>query len=263
MARIRTLKPEYWTDEKMSLLDPLTRLVFLALVSLADDAGRLIDNVKLLDGQMFPNTDDSCEEALETLARLSRITRYRSASGQPLIQVAKWADHQRVDHPSAKVLPAPPADATAQPVVRPILPQTELASSRKSRENLATGSRDTRASTLDLGPRNNGAQKRAPKYPNFSSEMCDRLYTAWSALGRPEYSAFRGAFGRLFPEKPPYTIEQLEAAIAAYISDAKAEDQAKYATPRAFVDRVQHYVEMTTPLAERDPARAFALGVAS
>lgn len=269
MARIRTLKPEYWTDEKLSLLDPLTRLVFLALVSLADDAGRLIDNIKLLDGQIFPNTDDTCEESLDTLARLSRITRYRSASGQPLIQIVKWSDHQRVDHPSSKVLPAPPAGATAQPVVRPILPQSEPASSRKSREILATSSRDPRASTLDLGPRTkehssarSRVGKKEPKYPHFSSAVCDRLYAAWGALGKPRYSAFRTAFAPLFPESPPYTVEQLERAIDACISEAKADGGVKYVTPDGFVARVQYWIDQTTPIAQRDPARAFELGVA-
>ena len=145
MPRIRTLKPEYWTDEKMSLLDPLTRLVFLALVSLADDAGRLIDNVKLLDGQVFPNTDDSCGESLDTLAKLSRIIRYRARSGQALIQIAKWEQHQKVDHPSKVVLPAPTQED---------IDKSELIhGSDDPREILARQSRDSRASTLDLGPR--------------------------------------------------------------------------------------------------------------
>lgn len=107
MARIRTLKPEFWGDEKLSRLDPLTRLVFLGLMSLADDAGRLVDNVKALDGQLFPATDDSCANALATLAELSRITRYESESGQRLIQVANWHRHQKVDKPSRYTLPAP------------------------------------------------------------------------------------------------------------------------------------------------------------
>lgn len=113
MPRIRTIKPEFWADEKLSLLDPLTRLTFLGLVSMADDAGRLVDNVKLLDGQLFPATDDTCAEPLETLARIGRIIRYRSESGQELIQVANWQRHQRVDNPSKYNLPGPP-DGLAQ-----------------------------------------------------------------------------------------------------------------------------------------------------
>jgi hypothetical protein len=108
MARIRTLKPEFWTDEKLALYPPLTRLVFLGLISQADDAGRLVDNVKLLDGLLFPYTDDTCADALADLASTGRILRYRSDSGQALIQIVNWTKHQNVQKPSKYTLPAPP-----------------------------------------------------------------------------------------------------------------------------------------------------------
>jgi hypothetical protein len=107
MARIRTLKPEFWTDEKLALHPPLTRLVFLGLISQADDAGRLVDNVKLLDGLLFPYTDDTCGPALDELAATGRLTRYRSESGQPLIELTNWTKHQKVQKPSKYTLPGP------------------------------------------------------------------------------------------------------------------------------------------------------------
>jgi hypothetical protein len=150
VARIRTIKPEFWTDEKMSLLDVTTRLVFLGLISLADDAGRLVDNVKLLDGQLFPNTDDSCRDALDTLARMSRITRYRTSSGQPLLQITKWESHQKVDKPSKYVLPGP-SEVGSQVVESKTLNKAEEPS-RESRDESPEESRESRAPTLDLVP---------------------------------------------------------------------------------------------------------------
>lgn len=145
MARIRTIKPEFWADEKLAPLDPLTRLVFLGLISQADDAGRLLDNVKLLDGLLFSETDDTCREALDTLARLSRVIRYTSESGQKIIQITKWDEHQRVDRPGKNVLPPPPAEVVTRTMVDN--------HSQEPREEVATPSRNTRAPTLDLGPR--------------------------------------------------------------------------------------------------------------
>jgi hypothetical protein len=149
MARIRTIKPEFWTDEKLSLLDPLVRLVYLGLISQADDAGRLLDNVKLLDGMLFPNTDDSCRDALDTLARLSRVSRYRTSNGQSIIQIVKWEQHQKVDNPSKHVLPGPEHAVLVQPPV----PPKDTPSPRNPRETLATLSRDPSVTTLDHGPR--------------------------------------------------------------------------------------------------------------
>ena len=127
MARIRTIKPEFWGDEKLAPLAPIDRLVFLGLISMADDAGRLVDNIKAIDGFLFPESDDSSRDSLDILARLSRVFRYESDSGQGIIQVANWLKHQKVDRPSRYVLPPP-------------------------RENVASISRDTRAPILDLGP---------------------------------------------------------------------------------------------------------------
>lgn len=145
MARIRTIKPEYWSDEKLAPLDPLTRLVFLGLISHADDAGRLIDSVKQLDGLLFPFTDDTCSGALEILARLSRVSRYTSESGQPLIQIVGWTRHQRVDKPAKYTLPPPSPEVHKEHV--------DTKPSREPRENVATISRsDLRPTTYDHGP---------------------------------------------------------------------------------------------------------------
>lgn len=107
MARIRTLKPEFWQDEKLGLCPPIVRLVFLGLISQSDDAGRLFDNPKMLDGLLFPATSDTCAPALGLLAKLGRILRYQSSSGQRLIQIVGWERHQKVKNPSVYNLPAP------------------------------------------------------------------------------------------------------------------------------------------------------------
>lgn len=148
MARIRTLKPEFWADEKLAPLPPIDRLVFLGLISQADDAGRLVDNPRLLNGALFPETDDDCRQSLDTLARIGRILRYESASGQRLIQIANWKRHQRVDNPAKYTLPAPQSEVLTQPSV------TE--SSREPSEDRATVSRsDLRPTTEDLRTPNN------------------------------------------------------------------------------------------------------------
>ena len=102
MARIRTIKPEFWQDEKLAPLDPLTRLVFLGLISQADDAGRLVDSVRLIDGLLFPMTDDTCAEALVKLHDLGVIERGVTASGQRVIQIVNWDKHQKVEKPNLK-----------------------------------------------------------------------------------------------------------------------------------------------------------------
>ena len=112
MARIRTIKPEFWHDEKLGPLAPLTRLVFLGLVSMADDAGRLLDNGKVIDAFIFPYTDDTAGSAVDELWMLGRIERGVTDSGQRVIQITNWT-HQKVDHPNLKAALPPLTTVTA------------------------------------------------------------------------------------------------------------------------------------------------------
>jgi hypothetical protein len=72
---------------------------------MADDAGRLVDNIKSIDGFIFPESDDTSRGSLDSLARSSRIRRYQSASGQRIIEITNWKRHQKVDKPAKYVLP--------------------------------------------------------------------------------------------------------------------------------------------------------------
>lgn len=120
MARIRTVKPEFWQDEKLAPLRPIDRLVFLGLISQADDAGRLVDSVRLLDGLLFPQTTDSCADSLEILAGLGVIERGRTASGQPIIQITGWKQHQRIDKPNLRQALPPIAPTQRQHTPEPV-----------------------------------------------------------------------------------------------------------------------------------------------
>lgn len=112
MPRIRTVKPEFWADEKLGPMDPVTRLVFLALISLADDAGRLLDSVKQLDGAIFPYTSDTCRRSLDELVATGRVQRGCTKSGQRVLQLVNW-HHQKIDKPNLRNALPPIVEASA------------------------------------------------------------------------------------------------------------------------------------------------------
>ena len=99
MARIRTIKPEFWGDEKLAPMAPITRLVFLGLISMADDRGRLTDSVKRVDAFVFPETDDTAGPSLHELAKNGRIRRGLTSSGQRIIEITNWR-HQKIERPN-------------------------------------------------------------------------------------------------------------------------------------------------------------------
>lgn len=108
MARIRTIKPEFPHSESMGRVSREARLCFILLWTIADDAGRLRGNSRMLASLLYPYDDDAKKHIDSWLDQLSSegcIARYE-VDGTNYIQVLKWAEHQKIDKPSASKLPA-------------------------------------------------------------------------------------------------------------------------------------------------------------
>ena len=67
MSRIRTIKPEFFLDDELAELTPLTRLIFIGLWTLADCEGRLEDRPKRIRAQLHPFDDDDTDAMLQAL----------------------------------------------------------------------------------------------------------------------------------------------------------------------------------------------------
>lgn len=213
MARIRTTKPEFWADEKLAPQPAITRLVYMGLWSMADDAGRIVDSVKQIDAFLFPETEDSSRESLDTLTELKRIVRGRTASGQPVIQIVNW-HHQKIDHPNMKA---------ALPPITGYKPPKPKKASRKAREQFANDSREDRdglatlsvppTSTSDLRPvpgppsgNGTGTGDQGPK-PARRPEPSPRLRgTAPAANGTSKCGSCDGRHGFHSPDCPTRSV---------------------------------------------------------
>jgi hypothetical protein len=240
MARIRTLKPEFWQDEKLSPCDPLTRLVFLGLVSLADDAGRLVDNLRLIDAQIFPNTSDTAHEALMRLSGMGRIRRGITGSGQRIIEIVNWSRHQRIQHPNLKGALPEIVEEQALPVPHEPL----MNDSRGAHEPLTHHTNDQRpvpttSTSTNSAPRKRAAPGEGPKFPHFPMPLCLDMHALWvSKFGAVTVPVFRKEFGPLFtiaeadrPTTAPTNAELL-AALKSYVDLAPMGDGATFATVR-------------------------------
>lgn len=107
MARIRTIKPEFPHSESMGNVSRDARLTFIQLWTLADDAGRLRGNSRMLASLLFPYDDDAkdlIEGWLTELERENCVQRY-SIEGASYLQVCNWLKHQKIDKPSPSKLP--------------------------------------------------------------------------------------------------------------------------------------------------------------
>lgn len=117
MPRIRTVKPEFWFDQKMACLSIPARLVFIGLLNHADDAGRFAADLRLVKGAIFPLNDDiTLDDIRRWLDELSSNTRVRlyENDGTEYGDIPKFNKHQKIDKPSPSRRP-PFDDPSSKP----------------------------------------------------------------------------------------------------------------------------------------------------
>ena len=105
MARIRSIKPEFFLDDELADLDPLARLLFVGLWTQADRAGRLKDKPVRIKAAVLPYDDCDCDALLDDLQVAGFIIRYEVGSSR-YIQVVNFETHQRFNNESDSVIPA-------------------------------------------------------------------------------------------------------------------------------------------------------------
>lgn len=108
MARIRTIKPEFWTDEKIVELPFEARLFFVGLWNFADDNGRLWNEPIQLKMRIFPADAVDVADLIDLLEASGLLFTYNDDQGRSVLEIAHFTDHQRISHPSASKIPAPP-----------------------------------------------------------------------------------------------------------------------------------------------------------
>lgn len=103
MARIRTIKPEFWTSEQVVECSPIARLLFVGLWNFSDDGGRHPASVKRVKMEIFPGDDFTHADIGEWLAELlhNGLIQAYTVDNQQFWQITGW-HHQRIDKPTFK-----------------------------------------------------------------------------------------------------------------------------------------------------------------
>lgn len=109
MGRIRTIKPEFWEDDKVGELSFGARLVFIGSWNLADDAGRVRWSPDYINASLFMYDRLTTKKVAALMAEVEAqglVVPYE-ARNQRLAYVPGW-DHQRIDKPQPARFPPPP-----------------------------------------------------------------------------------------------------------------------------------------------------------
>jgi hypothetical protein len=196
MARIRTIKPEFFTSEDIVSLSPLARILYIALWCESDKEGRLLWKPRTFKMRYLPA--DSCDiEALCAELVSGGLVRLY---GEGLAYIPAFTMHQHINpRESASQLPAPAEKVTRQARV----------GDASARDSDAQGGREGKGkerNTRDASVEPDGFDAFWAAYPNKRSKQ--DASKAWAKLKPSE--ALRGTI---------HAALQVQAKSASWLKD--------------------------------------------
>lgn len=137
MARKRMLDPSLWDSETFGALSFGARILWIGIISNADDEGRIKASEAYLRANVFRYDDPDSLSVHEWLSELSvseALVLYE-VSGHAYAYLPKWLEYQKINRPSKSKLPPPP-ECLTEPSLSP-----------HSEENRSEGNRSTAESS--------------------------------------------------------------------------------------------------------------------
>jgi hypothetical protein len=184
VARIRTIKPEFFTSEDIVELSAFARLLYIAIWCEADKEGRLVWKPKTLKMRYFPADTVDVDALGAELTKAGLIVLY----GDGYAHIPSFKAHQHINpRESESQLPAPDASSTRQARV----------GTRQARDSDVQGGRE-------------GKGKEGVRDASRQDERFARFWDAYpSKVGK---DAARKAFDKRNPDDE--LVAQMLAAIA-------------------------------------------------
>ena len=208
MARIRTIKPEFWSDETVGECSPTSRLLFLGIWNYADDHGGIDRSAKQLRAQIFPYDNFDCEPLVQELLGHDLLIEYQ-VDGKKFLYVPGFAEHQKIEKKSKPRVPLYEESLRTRGVVGESSPTSSGSSLGREGKGKGKGSDPTAAarptngqSTTDFEQLKTVYPKRAGGNPWPRAERALRArvregHTLTEILdGARRYAAFVRAVGK-------------------------------------------------------------------
>lgn len=112
MARIRTIKPQFWRSPDIMALDYFQRLLFIGLFNLADDYGRGVYNPASIAADLFItefslNPHGVLTEVSNAFAEYSKrsMVAVYEVENRQYFQIVNWETHQKVNRKTDSSIP--------------------------------------------------------------------------------------------------------------------------------------------------------------
>ena len=117
MARTRSIKPSFFKNEYLAECEPMARLLFVGLWTLADSQGRMEFRPLRIKAELFPYDNCDILGLLKQLADRGFVRAYESGDVK-VLEIPTFGEHQRC-HPDERDEGLPPPDESAETIVFP------------------------------------------------------------------------------------------------------------------------------------------------
>jgi hypothetical protein len=221
MARIRSIKPEFWDSPTVGQVSRDARLLFIATWNLADDHGRYRAAPGVLLGEAFPFDEDVSRDDVKRWRDeldAAGLIRLYEVEGRSYLEIGGWDEHQRIDKPGKPWWPAPngqvpdpgaPATANAG--------ETDTTPSHESRESPATPSHESRESPATPSHESSARDHRdhgdlwtPPNPPTADAKPAEPAAVAGGEDQDPPKDRAERAVDRLRRSMPPPLAQRLD-----------------------------------------------------
>ena len=233
MARIRTIKPEFWDHKQLNRCSLLARLTFVGLINFADDDGRGRAEIAWLWGRMHssqpPGVRQRFTRALSELRHLKDedgpLVVFYKVAGAAYYCLTGFKRQQRIDKPSESKLPPPP---NSKNVPRALTEDSALDQGSRIKEGIKEG--------------------KGGETPSITGGPLDHLFrvaVSQKIIGRPETirNRLEGWNVRVGPAK----TEEMLMACAGYsviqIEDKYFPRNGKPGGPTPIKDAIEDWVK--------------------
>lgn len=210
MARIRSIKPEFWTDPHVVGLSMAARLLFVGCWNHADDYGVLKDDPDRLKLQILPGDDVDPGSLVDELVDANLVLRRVAPDGTAVLVVRTFCEHQRIDkrstgrwgHPDDFTRhPAPSVESRESPTTPAQTPQ-DATDSHPGLSSSGFGTDGTFTSVVPPEP--TSLELAVPDVSPPATDPASKVFEAWIEAA--------GKTGRtvLTPERRRLILKQLK-----------------------------------------------------
>jgi hypothetical protein len=227
VARIRTIKPEFWTHEDLSALPEPTHMLAAALLNHADDEGYFNANPGLVKAACSPLREPSVsiQDSLKLLSEIGFITLLIGENGKRYGRVNSFDLHQRVNRPTPSKIKALGVRADSS-----VATHTQLTEGSPPERNREQGTGNREIGSLRSPSSKTGEPVPDPPAPaDLNSKKVERL----RQIAEEARLAFNAALGKpvgLLPRVRLLTPDRV-AQVKRCLTVARAICQEQYGAP--------------------------------